>query len=84
MTHDPYVGPPMERPPRGRMDGLRPWLAAGVVVLLLLAPWAIGLVNGRQDPSLQIPVDAFDGAPAGPEALVPTGPEPLVPTAPEQ
>ncbi len=53
-------------------------------MLLLLAPWAIGLVNGRQDPSLQIPVDAFDGAPADPEALVPTGPEPLVPTAPEQ
>lgn len=61
-THDRYVAAPRERRPRGRLDGLRPWIALAVVVLLLLGPFAIGLVNGRQDPALQVPVDLQDPA----------------------
>ncbi len=65
--HDPYVGAPTEPTPPRPGDGLRPWLALAIVLVLLSSMVAIRLVDARQDPSLQLPEELLTpDAPSAP------------------
>ena len=76
--HDPYVAPPAEPVPPGRLDALRPWLIAAIAVLVVAAFAVQGLVQGRQDPTLQFP----GGASTPPPSAQPA--EPVIPVLPTE
>lgn len=71
---DPYVAPPREPAPSGRLDWLRPWVVAAIALLLMAALAATWLVSGRQDPSLEVPEELFGtAAPITVPEAAPTG-----------
>lgn len=69
--YEPYVADPAEPAPRQALQGLRPWLIAAIVALLLagltLPLWQRA---AEQDPSLEVPQEELEDF------------DPTVPTAP--